>query len=232
MGRTLCASDIHGSWKVWEAIKNELKPDDTLYILGDCADRGKRGWDIIKEAINHPQVIYLKGNHEEMLADAILEARESDMFGRAYYLLASNGGSITYSGWVDDGCYTEWANKLKSLPCFKIYKNKQGQVIYLSHAGFTPYWGEDKVDEDNLLWSRDHFLDGWPEDQYLANSFIIHGHTPIPYLVEDLGIIREAPMGQPYWYCNGHKCCIDNLTAFTKEAILLDLDTFDHILVK
>jgi serine/threonine protein phosphatase 1 len=228
MGRTLAVADIHGDWNIWKKIKEFLQPDDTLYILGDCADRGERGWDIIKEAINHPQVIYLKGNHEDMLADAIREGGEDGVFGRAYYLLAQNGGGVTYNDWVCDGCYTAWARKLDRLPLYEKYVNTAGQTILLSHAGYTPHYPIEEADQDTLIWNREHFWGKWPEG--MENTYIVHGHTPCIYLAEDLNI--EYEMDNPIWYCDGHKCCIDNCTILNKAALVLDLDTFECHLIK
>ena len=58
-------TDLHGRYDLWEKIINKLQPEDTLYCLGDCADRGPDGWKIIAEAFANPQVVYLKGNHED-----------------------------------------------------------------------------------------------------------------------------------------------------------------------
>ena len=32
---TYCVADLHGCYSIWKQIKNFLKEDDTLYILGD-----------------------------------------------------------------------------------------------------------------------------------------------------------------------------------------------------
>ena len=63
-------SDLHGNKKLWERAKSFLKPEDTLYVLGDCADRLPDGWDIIKDCLKMPNVVYIRGNHEQMLIDA------------------------------------------------------------------------------------------------------------------------------------------------------------------
>ena len=52
MNKTYAVSDIHGMKPLWDQIMKYLDPSDTLYCLGDCADRGNDGWEIIKDAIN------------------------------------------------------------------------------------------------------------------------------------------------------------------------------------
>ena len=68
---TYTSSDWHGCYWVWKQIKNILQPDDKLYFLGDACDRSDDGWQIIKELLNDPRIIYLKGNHEDLLVKAI-----------------------------------------------------------------------------------------------------------------------------------------------------------------
>lgn len=233
MGRNLAVSDIHGDWNVWKKIKEFLQPDDTLYILGDCADRGDRGWDIIKEAINHPQVIYLKGNHEDMLADAIREGGEDGVLSHAYYLLAQNGGGVTYNDWLCDGCYTAWARKLDRLPLYEKYINTAGQTILLSHAGYTPHYPIEEADQDTLIWNREHFWSEWPEG--MENTYIVHGHTSVIHLAQDLNINVEKEFENGVKilkYCDGHKIDIDLLTAYTHRVALLDLDTLTPIYIE
>ena len=62
-----CFSDLHGRYELWEQIKNYIKPEDIVYCLGDCIDRGYRGYEILKEVLEHPQITFLLGNHEDFL---------------------------------------------------------------------------------------------------------------------------------------------------------------------
>ena len=59
MSRTFAVSDLHGRYDLWEQIKEFLQEDDTLYVVGDCADRGKDGWKILQEVYADPRCIYL-----------------------------------------------------------------------------------------------------------------------------------------------------------------------------
>ena len=54
-------SDLHGMYDLYQQIKDFIKPEDIVYCLGDCGDRGPDGWQIITEIINNPQWIYLYG---------------------------------------------------------------------------------------------------------------------------------------------------------------------------
>ena len=59
-------SDIHGNEKRFRSVMAQikLKPEDTLYVLGDVIDRHPRGIKLLRELIKKPNVKLLKGNHE------------------------------------------------------------------------------------------------------------------------------------------------------------------------
>lgn len=222
-------SDLHGMFNLYKQIKNFLKPEDKVYCLGDCGDRGPASWETIHTVASDPQFIYIKGNHEDMLVKAIDEYAKYESYGRAFDLLAANGGGNTFEMWLACGAKLGWKKYLKELPTYAEYKNKDGIKIMLCHAGFTP--GYDMPVEADLLWDRDHFYDDSLED----NAICVHGHTPIPLMIErcpDLikwfGASESSYEDGAFWYCNNHKVNIDCGAFFTGKTVLLDLDTFDE----
>ena len=93
MARYAC-SDMHGCIEAYHMIKNFIKPEDTVYCLGDCGDRGKHSWQTIKAVYEDSQFFYLKGNHEDMLVKAAKEYFSCDDFhntGHYQRMLFSNG---------------------------------------------------------------------------------------------------------------------------------------------
>ena len=70
--------DLHGHYEIYEKVKAMLKPEDTVYFLGDAGDRGPDSWKCIKAIYDDPQFIYIKGNHEDMLVKAFVDV----LFGR------------------------------------------------------------------------------------------------------------------------------------------------------
>lgn len=217
-------SDLHGRYDLYQEVKKFLKPDDKVFCLGDCGDRGPDGWKLIKAVASDPQFEYLMGNHEHMLIHAMreyLDEWHSDFYRDGGMIIcAYNGGQKTFDSWKDDGAKREWMIYLNKLPRQKEYINKDGYTIHLSHAGFAP--GVIST-ADDLLWDRQHFNYEWPDDEKFKNTIIIHGHTPVQYLNdnwhEEDGIMT---------YCNGHKIDIDVGAYFTGMTCLLDLDTFDE----
>ena len=226
---TFACSDFHGMLHFYKAIKDMLKPEDKVYFLGDAGDRGPHPWECIKAILDDPQFIYLKGNHEDMLVKAMGRG-----YGHQYNLLRSNGGKDTYHQAMEEPNWPEWRARLRDLPDKVLYTNTQGEDVYLTHAGFTPdinvdgevtwVWGED------LIWNRDHFFDKWPTHEKFQNAVVVHGHTPIPYLLEEIdpkGLMGDIEPGA-LWYAGGKKCCIDCGAVFTGYCVLLNLDTWDE----
>lgn len=218
-------SDLHGNKKLWERVKAFLKPEDTLYVLGDCADRLPDGWDIIKDCLKMPNVVYIRGNHEQMLIDAWKE----DFYGDDLDLWLYNGGYSTFGSLMADVERELFISELiKSSKLMDVYINKNGQTIYLSHAGFTPGGTWTIPDKYNLIWDRKHIEDTWPKEH--KNEIIIHGHTPIRSrnmkLVGPIGVNESKTV---LWYADNHKCCIDAGTYITNKAAMIDLDTFKEI---
>ena len=247
MNKTYAFSDIHGCYDVLKQILKYCDDTDIIYFLGDACDRGPEGLKCIQTLKDESRVIYLKGNHEDIAAKALpaifdetlWDTRDTDV--SIWY---SNGGVPT----IDDfsKCSLEsiysYVRYFNSLQLNTYYINKNGQLIILDHAGFTPFISR----KHDPLWDREHFKDKWIKDD---NIFLIHGHTPVQYLKFYYGYEGQEPETQEEmewkrefmenentgWrpsvirYCSGHKFDIDLGTCFSGVAALLDLDTLEPI---
>ena len=175
-----------------------------------------------------------------MLVRAAQDYFRTGAYGRNYSLLRSNGGKVTFHDMVNDPEAKEVINQLKDLSTYEIYKNAAGQLICLSHAGFTPWLDEDGAlivpEDEDLIWDRSHFLDEWDSKEMHENVICVHGHTSVIHLLEDLTYIdvEDDFIDNPtiLTYCQGHKIAIDLLSAYTGKAVLLDLDTLTPIYIK
>ena len=221
-------ADLHGRIDILNRILEFVNPEDELYCLGDCGDRGPDPWTTIKLALIDPQITYLKGNHEDMLVKAFRSAMEGDQHD--YHLLHYNGGAKTFPKLISEKHPEEWIDEIAKLPTTISLTDEAGQVIVLSHAGYTPDEWEDRIPTDeDLMWSRDHFHDPWPESSKYKDFVMVHGHTPISYLKEE-GVLKpllKAGKGNDLSYADGHKICIDTGAVQTGIAVLLDLDTLE-----
>ena len=225
-------SDLHGHYEIYEKVKQMLKPEDKVYCLGDCGDRGPRNFETIAAVYQDPQWHYLKGNHEDMLVRAVLEAREASLYAPCLMNLYNNGGQKTFEEFtmLSPEEQDMWLERLMHLPRYLTYRNAKGYMLHLTHAGFTP--GSDNID---FLWDREHFSDAWPPDYF--EHIIIHGHTPVQYLNAQLSnAIGQNPMDYDPCgildYCDRHKICIDGGIYRSGYAVLLDLDTFEETVIK
>ena len=221
-------SDLHGDKILFDEIQNFLKPDDTVIFLGDAADRGEDGWEIIKSILNDKRWIYLMGNHEDLLIKRLRRPESYD----AASLHNMNGGAPTWEAAQNDPEARNVMLKLIQLPYSYSYVNKDGVKIYMSHSGAI------SDDNDDLIWDREHFF---TPIKYMTDDYdvIVHGHTPIPYLSERLKKFNEfyskdkitVPDGNwdygAYQY-NGNKIDIDCCTIVTHATVLVNLDNFDE----
>ena len=248
MGKTYCSSDWHGYWDIAKQILDYLEPDDTLYFLGDAADRGPDGVKIIQAIIEDPRIKMIMGNHDEMMHDAIRYI-DNNYSNFDCSLWAINGGNSTYDALLN--LTKEERNKIalfiEHLPLTYFYNSLKGNII-MEHAGYTPYSPYLKRHEP--LWDRTHFDDDWPNKEDAKNVYIIHGHTPVQYLKFYYGcngcptltkeemeakLLFKNNLPNETWkptilhYCDGHKIDLDMCTIDSGRIALLNLDTFEEI---
>lgn len=219
----LIFSDVHGNKALWNQIKRLIKPGDEVYFLGDAADRGDDGWEIIKEILRHPQITYIKGNHEDMLVKAMIEYKKNDGIpGEDWDLLVRNGGYSTFRDWEQEGAETGWTVALRQLPHHAPLTLADGRICHLCHAGFSSdrFNFESPDASRALIWDRKHIEDD-VEDQ---SCIVVHGHTPVQHLSDNC-LDDPAPLA----YDN--KINIDMGTFLSGVVCLLDIDKMEpHII--
>lgn len=218
------ATDLHGQYDLWKALQNYLKEDDTLIFLGDAIDRGDRGWEILTEMLDDPRVIFLKGNHEDLMYNSYRTTGPAATEWLQDW--KKNGGQATINNMkekkVSEETKQKYLDKIADLPYFCYVENSKGKTYFLSHAGFTPdkdLFDINKLkDMDNdlyyaqqwkLLWDRKHIFDEWPDEQEFDNIYIIHGHTSIYACKRAEEFIDDILGYVPFEYVNGHKINLD-----------------------
>lgn len=259
MRKVYACADFHGNWELAEKILNYIKSDDTLYFLGDAVDRAPDGIKIFQTLINDPRVKFIRGNHEEMMADAIpyiaKEVEDGGYYGgNGYILWYGNGGEVTAKALRDMNVQDIYAIRevILKMPTELIYESPLGHKVILEHAGYSPFITPHR--QHNPVWDRDHFYDDWndgykKEDFNPDNTYLIHGHTPVQYLKYLYGYKNQPPFTEEEiiqkrkWlteaiedkkpevikYCDGHKFDIDLCTIISNRIALIDLDTFEII---
>jgi serine/threonine protein phosphatase 1 len=145
-------------------------------FLGDYIDRGpaSRGVvDVLMYLTRDPRFVCLKGNHEAMMAQALMVG-DSDDFAR----WMDAGGDATVASY---GAH-DFASAAAQVPASHLrwmaglpLTSGDGFRIYV-HAGLLPATPFERQTEETCLWVRERFLRA-PAHQF--DSHIVHGHTPL-----------------------------------------------------
>lgn len=249
-------TDIHGMYDLYRAIMdycNEQDPEATIIFGGDACDRGTDGYKIIKELLDNPRVVYLKGNHEDMFVSAALELKTKfefvdmdreeiqDTLKHCLYIgdkfihinhVLHNGGINTLTDWILDGMPLDIVKRINELPLTFNY----GECDFCHSAGIyrtfkevadAEYEGKkpDECAAEALIWGRTGLNTGWMKDR-----IAVFGHTPTIYLDEFTGFkFPEDEEATPVMYKRGMdtgwKLDMDTGVAFTKNAYVLNVLT-------
>lgn len=223
-----CSSDWHGAYWAWQLVQERLGFNDMLYFLGDATDRRgyDGGWTMLKEMLDDPRVIYIRGNHDAMLVDAFLRPNNYD----AINLNWMNGGADTFAAANADPEGINYIHTIKRLPTYDIYTRPDGAKVFLSHSGST-----NIDDEHDLLWDRSEYL---TSQNWTGYDYVIHGHTRAQHIIKDFehtnkfyGLEKKyavpAYTGGAYWYYPW-RCTVDCGTVLSNQITLLNIDTFEE----
>lgn len=168
--------DIHGCSKSVAALWDQLVPwKEYLHIfVGDYIDRGpdsKGVIDFLLRVREERETIFLRGNHEEMLLDAV---NSGDT-----HLWRMNGGMETMQSY---GCTDPKSFELPKEHLLFFERTQlffETEHYFFVHAGAPPHLtlGEAKLlpeSEEDFLWGRDHLNaleTPWEKT-------VVFGHTP------------------------------------------------------
>lgn len=230
MNKTYACSDLHGMYNLWSQIRDYCDETDTIYFLGDAADRGPDGVRIMQEFLKDSRVKYLKGNHEDMLVTCMSEYLMGQSNNLPWWI--SNGGSPTYNALIkmSDIELEFFIKKIDKLPRSEWYESPAGHRVFLTHAGTDLAYTEDELRmyfcrQDAYLWDRKHFGSNRPLGEEWKNVFQVHGHTPVQ---TERMIWRLKHFAKPETiFYDEHKYNIDMGAFATYKAALIDLDTFE-----
>lgn len=163
--------DIHGEIEQLKTIIDKINYDpqkDKLIFLGDYIDRGADSYKVyryIKELDNGDN-IFLRGNHEEMMIDAVLNKNKIELW---YH----NGGQATESSFPNYSDLKQAAQFFDTLP----YYHSNDNYIFV-HAGINPAKSLEEQTKHDLVWIRQPFL-GALEEDFIEERTIVAGHTPV-----------------------------------------------------
>ncbi len=163
--------DIHGEIDKLKTIIEKINYDSTqdkLIFVGDYVDRGADSYEVYKyiKELDNDKNIFIRGNHEEMMVDAVLNENKIDLW---YH----NGGQKTKVSFPNNSELKNAAHFFDSLP---YYHTTQDHIFV--HAGINPSKSLEEQTEHDLVWIREPFLGAKSED-FKENRTIVAGHTPV-----------------------------------------------------
>jgi serine/threonine protein phosphatase 1 len=140
--------------------------DKRTYAIGDYVDRGPDSRSVINYLIDqaNPAMIALRGNHEQMMVDA--------MSGKANFeWWLDNGGDATINSYHGrKNVPQEHLDWMAALPVIATDDHR----AYV-HAGVHPDVPLEDNGEDTCMWIRERFL----REKGAFPKHIVHGHTPV-----------------------------------------------------
>lgn len=175
--RVLVCGDLHGCYTNLMSSLDKAGFDpvqDLLVSVGDLIDRGQESFECL-DLINQPWFRAVRGNHEQMMLDAITG---TGSFGH----WMSNGGGWWHSlDYEQDMRLKSLLPKVAKLPLI-IEVEKGGKKFVICHADYPhdEYEYGKPVDSQQAIWSRERIslsIDGFSSSISGADLFIF-GHTP------------------------------------------------------
>lgn len=180
--RTYVIGDVHGRSHLVDQLLRDVPVDiekDKIVFLGDLIDRGEDAPGVIDRIMSlsdlNPNIVTLRGNHEQMLLDCL-------DFGDIQWLIPENGGIATLISYgndpeqiedIEDIHITEaHLDFMRTLPFY----HEDDQAIYV-HASLIRGRHPSDTPNEILIWARN--TDFY---SYYDGKLCFFGHTPTQYL--------------------------------------------------
>lgn len=192
--RIFVIGDIHGCYAELSLFidhifnSEELSDKDTVVFLGDYVDRGPDSKSVIQALIDfkkhHSNAFFLRGNHELMLSELLMEK-----FSLRHFL--HNGGMATirsYCNEIEEGSPHIVDMFVDTIPMDHIeFLEDLDYIVEFDkficvHAGLNPELSLSDQREEDICWIRDPFIN-YPHN---FCKTVIFGHTPWQNVFADL----------------------------------------------
>ena len=182
--RVLAFGDMHGHFSKFMTLYERVgvTDEDLLIFLGDYIDRGSENVKALKwimEEARKPNVVALKGNHEQMMFDCIMHNDMNWLFNGGLKTLTETRVEVR----SNPNFITDAITFIRERPLYYRMTIDGREYIFV-HAGVDAY--EDHApsiedqDEMKLLWVREDFY-----NYYEGEATYVVGHTPVQYLHAD-----------------------------------------------
>lgn len=221
---TIAIGDVHGQAEALRALLELISrrfdlTATNLVFLGDYGDRGPDSRGVLAALIElknvHPEVVFLRGNHEQMMLDARDRSKPTvGPFGPELpeedpaRLWLSQGGYETLLSYgldmeaASDQGFLRWPEALPESHWEFIERTEldfADQKFLFVHAGLLPPhsggWEYEGMGLDPRLWIREPFLSSSHD---FDGRIVVFGHTPVdePMIARNkIGIDTGAAYG-------------------------------------
>ncbi len=167
--RTLAIGDIHGCDFALASLLNLIVPDhdDTVIVLGDVIDRGagtKQVLELLIELSQHCRLIFMRGNHEEML----IKAPESRGLRESWLQYGGTQTLFSYGGTFEQIPKEHWDFLKSSI------SHHATETHLFVHANLEPGIA---LEDQSAEWLRWTHLTG-DEKPWPTGHVVVVGHTP------------------------------------------------------
>ncbi len=182
----LAVGDLHARYDLLQKVLDELTPGLPeplrLVFLGDYIDRGPQARQVMERLLDlarrRPDTVFLLGNHERMLLDALE--------GHRVPLFLNNGGRETLAsyGLSPERIADLPAAHLAFIRAMPLFHQTEDYIFV--HAGLRPGLPLEQQDEADLLWIRHEFIHSGAD----FGKTVIFGHTP-----QDQPLVKPGRIG-------------------------------------
>lgn len=179
--RVLAFGDIHGHFSKFMTLyeKVGVTDEDFAIFLGDYVDRGPENVKALRWIIDQskkPNVVALRGNHEQMMLDGIMHNDINWFFNGGLKTL----GELRVEARSNPNFISEAIDFIRKRPLYHRMTVDRREYIFV-HAGVDASEDHDppieKQGEMQLLWTRQEFY-----EHYEGEATYVVGHTPVQYL--------------------------------------------------
>lgn len=172
------AGDLHGCYSL---LMDKLSgigfswQEDLLLSVGDLTDRGSENLPCL-ELLNQPWFQAIRGNHEEMMLDALHRGGNTSLWlingGDWYFRLAGE----------DQQRVRSLLRQVAALPLILEVRSQNKRYV-ICHADYpADHYAMDKpIDEEKVVWSRERITAAQRgRSQHISGAEgFIFGHTPL-----------------------------------------------------
>ena len=206
--RVMAVGDLHGCLTPFLSLyaRLDVTDDDLIIFLGDYIDRGDESlaaleW-IGREALK-PNVIALRGNHEQTLLDCIAGRFANRFYGSGIGTLRD----VREAAKTDPTLPLRIVQTIRRMPLYHRMEINGREHIFC-HAGVDalsdPNPSIETQDADRIVWVREEFY-----RHYEGEAIYVVGHTPVQFLGQPPLPIKRFD-DRNIWLLDTGSCCVDS----------------------